>query len=84
MWVLAGAAVFIGGFRIGLNVRSSNVIDVGYSGVIGAERISHGQIPYGNMPIEDDLKPCGPADSTRRDPQPDPDERPLRERESGR
>jgi hypothetical protein len=64
VWLLAGAAVFIGGFRIGLNVRSSNVIDVGYSGVIGAERISHGQIPYGNMPIEGDLKPCGPADST--------------------
>jgi hypothetical protein len=64
VWVLAGAAVFIGGFRIGLNVRSSNVIDVGYSGVIGAERISHGQIPYGNMPIEGDLKACGPADSS--------------------
>jgi hypothetical protein len=63
VWLLAGAAVFIGGFRIGLNVHSSNVIDVGYSGVIGADRISHGQIPYGNMPIEGDLKACGPADS---------------------
>src|SRR5919201_2888211 len=39
VWVLAAAAVFLAGFRIGLNVESSNVIDVGYSGVIGAQRI---------------------------------------------
>ena len=32
------------GFRIGLNVRDSNVIDVGYSGVIGAQRIVHGRV----------------------------------------
>jgi hypothetical protein len=38
------------------------VIDVGYAGVIGAERITAGQSPYGNFPVEDDLKPCGPAD----------------------
>ena len=31
------------GFRIGLNVTNSNVIDVGYSGVIGAHRLVHGQ-----------------------------------------
>jgi hypothetical protein len=31
--------------------------------VIGAERISSGQSPYGNFPVEDNLKPCGPADS---------------------
>ena len=63
VWLLVGATVFIGGFRIGLNLRESNVIDVGYSGVIGAERITHGQSPYGNFPIEGDLKACGPADS---------------------
>jgi hypothetical protein len=63
VWLLAGAAVFLGGFRIGLNVRSSNVIDVGYSGVIGADRIAHGQSPYGHFPVEDDRPPCGPADS---------------------
>ena len=28
------------------------MIDVGYSGVIGAERIVHGQAPWGNFPIE--------------------------------
>ena len=38
------------------------MIDVGYAGPIGAERIVHGQSPYGHFPVEDDLKPCGPAD----------------------
>jgi hypothetical protein len=62
-WVLLAAAVFLGGFRIGLNVQASNVIDVGYSGVIGGERIVHGQAPWGNFPIEGSLKACGPADA---------------------
>jgi hypothetical protein len=55
--------VFLAGFRIGLNVRASNVIDVGYSGVIGADRIVHGQSPYGHFPVEDNRPKCGPADS---------------------
>ena len=63
VWLLASATVFLAGFRIGLNVRSSNVIDVGYSGVIGANRIVHGQAPYGHMPKEGSLKACGPADA---------------------
>jgi len=63
-WVLLAATVFLVGFRIGLNVEASNVIDVGYSGVIGAERIVHGQAPWGNFPVEDDLKPCGSADAS--------------------
>src|SRR3954471_8135231 len=63
IWLLAAVTVFLAGFRIGLNVENSNVIDVGFSGVIGAERISHGQSPYGNFPVEDKLKPCGPADA---------------------
>ncbi|MDP9306892.1 MAG: hypothetical protein M3P15_01130, partial [Actinomycetota bacterium] len=62
VWVLAAATVFLVGFRIGLNVENSNVIDVGYSGVVGAERISSGQAPYGTFPVEDQLKACGPAD----------------------
>ena len=62
VWLLAAATVFAAGFRIGLNVRASNVIDVGYSGVIGADRIANGQSPYGHLPIEDSLKACGPAD----------------------
>ncbi|MDB4956172.1 MAG: hypothetical protein JWO36_3741, partial [Myxococcales bacterium] len=62
VWVLLALTVFAAGFRVGLNVRSSNVIDVGYAGVIGAERIVHGQVPYGHMPIEGTLKACGPQD----------------------
>ena len=62
IWLLAAATVFLAGFRVGLNVRASNVIDVGYSGVIGAHRISHGESPYGNFPTQGDLKPCGEAD----------------------
>ncbi len=63
IWVLAGAAIFVGGFRVGMNIESSNVIDVGYSGVIGADRISHGVSPYGHFPVEDPRPACGPADS---------------------
>jgi hypothetical protein len=63
VWLLLGATVFLAGFRVGLNVRASNVIDVGYAGVIGADRIVSGQAPYGHMPVQGDLKPCGPADS---------------------
>jgi hypothetical protein len=44
------AIVFLLGFRIGLNLTASNVIDVGYSGVIGADRIAHGEALYGNFP----------------------------------
>jgi hypothetical protein len=62
VWLLAAATVFVAGFRVGLNVRESNVIDVGYAGVIGAQRIVSGQSPYGHFPTEGSLKPCGPAD----------------------
>jgi hypothetical protein len=63
VWIIAAAAVFLAGFRIGLNVRASNVIDVGYSGVIGADRIWHGESPYDHFPIEGDRPKCGPADA---------------------
>ena len=62
-WVLLGLTIFLAGFRVGLNVRSSNVIDVGLSGVIGAHRIANGESPYGHMPVQADRKPCGPADA---------------------
>ena len=62
VWLLAAGAIFLVDFRIGLNVENSNVIDVGYSGVVGAERISSGESPYGNFPVEDSRKACGPAD----------------------
>ena len=63
VWVLAAATVFLAGFKVGLNWRASNVIHVGYSGVIGADRIMRGQSPYGNFPVEDSRPACGPADS---------------------
>jgi hypothetical protein len=44
--VLLAGLVFLVGFRIGLNVIDSNVIDVGYSGVIGADRIADGDPLY--------------------------------------
>jgi hypothetical protein len=53
MW-LAVALVFLVGFRIGLNVNASNVIDVGYSGVIGADRLVDGKPLYGNFPKDDE------------------------------
>jgi hypothetical protein len=64
VWVLVGATVFLVGFRIGLNVEDGNVIDVGLSGVIGADRIAHAQSPYGNFPIEGTRPACGPADAS--------------------
>jgi hypothetical protein len=63
VWVLAAASVFLAGFRVGLNWRASNVIDVGYSGVIGADRIVHSQSPYGHFPVEDPRPKCGATDS---------------------
>jgi hypothetical protein len=48
-WLVV-AIVFLVGFRIGLNVTNSNVIDVGYSGVIGADKILHGKHLYGGWP----------------------------------
>jgi hypothetical protein len=64
VWLLTAAAIFLVGFRIGLNVEAPrSTIDVGFAGVIGGHRIANGQMPYGNMPEQGDLKPCGPADA---------------------
>jgi hypothetical protein len=46
------AAVFILGFRCGLNVVGSNVIDVGYASVIGADHFGSGQPVYGHFPLD--------------------------------
>jgi Glycosyltransferase family 87 len=51
---LAMGLIFLAGFRLGLNLTSSNVIDVGYSGVIGADLITHGEDVYGNFPADDE------------------------------
>jgi Peptidase propeptide and YPEB domain len=51
--VLAVLAVALIAGRIVLNVTNSNVIDVGYSGVIGADRIADRKPIYGNFPSDD-------------------------------
>ncbi len=52
---LAMAVVFLAGFRVALNVTDSSVIDVGYAGVIGADRIGHGRGLYdGNFPKDNE------------------------------
>jgi hypothetical protein len=62
-WLLAAAAVFLLGFRVGLNVETPRgVIDVGLAGVVGADRILDGEAPYGNMPQRGALEECGPED----------------------
>jgi hypothetical protein len=43
---LALALVFLMGFRIALNVADSSVIDVGYAGTLGADKIVHGHGLY--------------------------------------
>jgi hypothetical protein len=48
-WLLV-AALFLLGFRVGLNVADSGVIDVGYAGVVGADRVAHGEPVYDNFP----------------------------------
>jgi hypothetical protein len=48
-WLLLGVA-FLLCLRIGLDVLNSNVIDVGYAGVIGADKLMHGHLLYGHWP----------------------------------
>ncbi|HEX5609994.1 MAG TPA: hypothetical protein VFX45_07880 [Solirubrobacterales bacterium] len=48
-WLLI-AALFLMGFRVGLNLADSGAIDVGYASVVGADRISHGEPIYGSFP----------------------------------
>jgi hypothetical protein len=58
LWVspvwLAVAVVFLVGFRIGLDINASNVIDVGYSGVVGADRLADGKPLYNNFPKDNE------------------------------
>jgi hypothetical protein len=48
-WLLI-AALFLMGFRVGLNVADSGAIDVGYASVVGADRVAHGEAIYENFP----------------------------------
>lgn len=49
---LAVATLFLVGLRVGLNIVDGNVIDVGYSGVIGADKLAHGRELYGAFPTD--------------------------------
>ena len=50
--------VFLIGFRLGLNAFDATVIDVGYAGTVGADRVLRGQLPYGTFP-DSSGAPCG-------------------------
>jgi hypothetical protein len=50
-WLLMTLAGLAGGLVLALNLNS-RVIDVGYAGVVGADLILDGTIPYGNMPAD--------------------------------
>jgi hypothetical protein len=52
-WLVVGL-LFLVGFRIGLNVADSNVIDVGYAGVIGADRLADGDQLWGAFPKDNE------------------------------
>jgi hypothetical protein len=51
LWLLMVLAGLAGVLVLGLNV-DSRVIDVGYAGVVGADRILDGTMPYGHMPAD--------------------------------
>ncbi len=57
-WALAALMVFLIGFRLGLNAFDATVIDVGYAGTVGADRVLRGQLPYGTFP-DSSGAPCG-------------------------
>ncbi len=62
MWMVV-AALFLMGLRVGLIVADAGAVDVGYAGVVGADRISHGEPIYATFP--DDISQgdtYGPVD----------------------
>jgi hypothetical protein len=52
-WLAIGV-IFLIGFRVALNVTDSNVVDVGYAGVIGADRIIHDRALYAGYPSDNE------------------------------
>jgi len=52
-WIGLAAIVLIA-FRLTINIADSGVIDVGYAGTIGADRITHGEQLYGDGQFPDD------------------------------
>jgi hypothetical protein len=55
--ILVALTFALVGFRLGLNNQDSNILDVGYAGVVGADRLLHGTVPYGHMPVKT-ARPC--------------------------
>jgi Glycosyltransferase family 87 len=54
-WRWIGFAVIVlVAFRITINIADSGVIDVGYAGTIGADRITHGETVWGEGEFPDD------------------------------
>jgi hypothetical protein len=51
---LALVAVLLIGFRMTINIADSGVIDVGYAGTIGADKLVHGEPLYGEGEFPDD------------------------------
>lgn len=52
--LLGFAVVVLIAFRVTLNVADSGVIDVGYAGVVGADRVAHGEELYGEGVFPED------------------------------
>jgi hypothetical protein len=48
--VLSLGLLFLVGFRVALNIADGQVIDVGYAGTVGADRIADGDQLYGGWP----------------------------------
>jgi hypothetical protein len=48
-WLTLGLVLLIA-FRVGLNIVDSNVIDVGYANVVGAQKVLDGAALYGRFP----------------------------------
>lgn len=62
--LLVAGLIFLIGFRAAINIADSSVIDVGYAGVIGADRITHLEPLYGPEAFPEDNRPgdtYGPA-----------------------
>lgn len=53
-FLLLVGVLFLIGFRVGLNVTSSNVIDVGYAGVIGGDKLLSAEPLYGTFPTDNE------------------------------
>jgi hypothetical protein len=59
---LAVGLVLLIGFRVGLNLVDSNVVDVGFAGAAGADRIVSGEDLYADSgPLDKHLDTYGPA-----------------------